>query len=166
MAWVHVSSWRSTYRGLLPDGYLDRLRESVYTERWARMLERLASNHGIYVAEEDGRVVGFAYGGPDRDRSRRHPGELYAIYLVEDSQRRGWGRMLVEEVAAHLLAHRMRGMVVWVLRDNRRARAFYEHMGGVLLRGRMLDFDGLSVPEVSYGWDDVTALAARAAAAG
>lgn len=164
MAAVHVSSWRTTYVGLLPDGYLSRLRESVYADRWRRMLEQLAPEHGIYVAEEDGRVVGFAYGGPDRDRSRRHPGELYAIYLVRDCQRHGWGRMLIEDVAAHLVAHGMTGMVVWVLRDNGPARGFYEHMGGELLRGRMLDFDGLSVPEVSYGWDDVTPLAARATA--
>lgn len=162
MAAVHVASWRTTYVDLLPAGYLARLRESVYTGRWRRMLEQLAPDHAIYVAEENGRVIGFAYGGPDRDRSRRHPGELYAIYLVEDGQRRGWGRALVEAVSAHLVAHGMYGMVVWVLRDNQPARGFYEHMGGVLLRQRTLDFDGLSVPEVAYGWDDVTPLGARA----
>jgi hypothetical protein len=47
-------------------------------------------------------------------------------------------------------------MLVWVLRDNLAARAFYERMGGVFLREHDLDFGaGFSVREVSYGWDDV-----------
>jgi RimJ/RimL family protein N-acetyltransferase len=47
-------------------------------------------------------------------------------------------------------------MLVWVLRDNVRARGFYERLGGVFLREHELDFGaGFTVIEVSYGWDDV-----------
>jgi hypothetical protein len=47
-------------------------------------------------------------------------------------------------------------MLVWVLRDNRAARGFYEHLGGVYVREHALDFGaGFEVMEVSYGWDDV-----------
>ena len=36
IARVHVASWRTTYRGLLPDEFLDSLDEGRYTERWLR----------------------------------------------------------------------------------------------------------------------------------
>jgi ribosomal protein S18 acetylase RimI-like enzyme len=158
IARVHVQSWRSTYPGLLPERYLSGLDAAQEGQRWARILSSLGTRQTVTVAEEDGEVVGFAFGGPDRDRGRDHRAELYAIYLLEGAQGRGWGRSLLRSVSIYLAAHGMPSMVVWVLRENRRARRFYERMGGVYGRERTLDFDGNSVPEVSYGWRDTRSL--------
>jgi len=59
-------------------------------------------------------------------------------------------------------------MVVWVLRDNARARRFYERLGGAYMRERPLDFSfGISVMEVSYLWANTLAgLLKRPAPAG
>ena len=101
-------------------------------------------------------MVGFAMGGAEREGDPRFQGELYAIYLLQEAQRRGHGRALAEAVADALVHRGLTSMLVWVLRDNLAARAFYERMGGVFLREHDLDFGaGFSVREVSYGWDDV-----------
>ena len=155
---VHVESWRTTYPGLLPDNYLASMDAADHATRWERLLGHRASRHVALVAEQDGEVVGFASAGPDRDGDRVYDGELYAIYLLERVQKQGVGRALVEAAADGLAQRGMRGMRVWVLRDNRPARGFYEHLGGQYLRERTLEFDQVVVPEVCYGWPDVRRL--------
>lgn len=159
IARIHVDSWRTTYPGMIPDSYLSGMRVDDYAERWRRTLLDPAQRSAIFVAQEAGREVGFASGGSDRDAEHGAVGELYAIYLLSSAQRRGHGRRLLLAVAEALAERGMRAMMVWVLRDNANARAFYERVGGVYVRERLLDFAaGFSVMEVSYRWDDVRAL--------
>ncbi|NTV37069.1 MAG: GNAT family N-acetyltransferase, partial [Anaerolineaceae bacterium] len=52
-------------------------------------------------------------------------------------------------------------LVVWVLEANS-SRAFYERLGGKLLGRKVIEggrANGLA--EVSYGWDDISILAAE-----
>ena|SRR5258708_6137842 len=165
IAHVHVASWHETYPGLLPDRYLAAMDVRDYEERWARTLQDPYHRSAVFVAQEQGDVVGFASCGRERDGDRRYDGELYAIYLLREAQGRGHGRALAEAGAAALAIRGMTSMVVWVLRHNAPARGFYERLGGVYLRERPLDLGlGLSVPEVSYLWADTAGL--RSAARG
>jgi ribosomal protein S18 acetylase RimI-like enzyme len=153
---VQVASWRSTYRGIVPDDYLDAMTVEDHAGRWGRLLARPGSLELTFVVEEEGRVVGFAMGGTEREGDRRYAGELYAIYLLPDARRRGHGRALAEAVSEALLERGLRSMLVWVLRDNLGARRFYERLGGVYVREHELDFGaGFTLPEVSYGWADL-----------
>ena len=153
---VHVASWRTTYRGIVPADYLASMTVEDHARRWSRLLARPGSLEMTFVVEEEGRVVGFAMGGSEREGDRRFPGELYAIYLLQEAQRRGHGRALVEAVAGALLEAGLRSMLVWVLRDNLDARRFYERLGGVYIREHELDFGaGFSLQEVSCGWADL-----------
>jgi ribosomal protein S18 acetylase RimI-like enzyme len=164
IASVHVASWRTTYRGLLPDAYLDAMDVDQYAARWHRMLLDPAGRSMVLVAEEEGIVVGFASGGPERDEDDRYEGELYAIYVLREFQGRGLGRALAEAVAAALADRGVTSMVVWVLRDNAAARGFYERLGGAYLRERELQLGsegGLQLSEVSYLWEDTRATLLR-----
>lgn len=161
---VQVASWQTTYRGIVPQDYLDSMTVEDHAERWAHLLARPGILELTFVVEERGRerdrerdrVVGFATGGPEREGDRRFLGELYAIYLLQENQGQGLGRALVESVSAALLRRGLSSMLVWVLRENWGARHFYERLGAVYLREHELDFGaGFSLPEVSYGWADL-----------
>lgn len=156
IARVQVSSWRTTYRGMVPDEFLVGMTVKDHAARWGRLLHEPAHLELTFVVEEAGTVVGFAMGGREREGDSRFAGELYAIYLLREAQGRGHGRSLVAAVAEGLVRRRMTSMLVWVLRDNLRARGFYERLGGVYLREHELDFGaGFSVMEVGYGWEDI-----------
>jgi ribosomal protein S18 acetylase RimI-like enzyme len=153
---VHVETWRSAYRGLLPDDYLAALDEAGYEQRWSRTL---ADGTGrVFVAEDRGRVVGFASGGAERAGEDGFTGELYAIYVLLEAQGHGHGRALVRAVARALREMKLSDMIVWVLRDNHPARHFYERLGGVYVRSQPITIGSALLQEVSYGWrslDDV-----------
>ncbi len=156
IARVHVESWRSTYRGLLPDDFLDSLTEGRYLERWLRSLGDDATR--VYVAEEDHQVVAFASGGRERAGEGGYAGELYAIYVLEKAQRHGHGIGLVRAVIGGLREMGLNDMIVWVLRENSPARKFYERLGGTYVRTQPITIGSVTLQEVSYGWrslDDV-----------
>src|SRR5258706_4359955 len=136
IARVHVLSWRSTYKELLPAEFLESLTETGYTDRWRRFISERSSR--VYVVQEgDDRaaVVGFASGGRERAGETGYTGELYAIYLIESSQRRGHGRELVRAVAGGLRELGLEDMIVWVLKDHQPAREFYQRLRRVHVPG-------------------------------
>ena len=109
----------------------------------------------VYVVQDgDARadVVGFASGGRERAGETGYAGELYAIYLLEASQRRGYGRELVRAVVGGLREMGLDDMIVWVLGANRPARDFYERLGGVYVRSQPITIGSATLEEVSYGW--------------
>ena len=153
---MHVASWRTTYVGLLAEEFLTSLSQLGYTERWERVIGDGATL--VVVAEEAGEVVGFASGGRERAGEIGYAGELYAIYLLEGAQRRGLGRELFRAIVDGLRGMELSDLIVWVLRDNHRARGFYERLGGVYVRSQPITIGPSTLEEVSYGWrrlDDV-----------
>jgi ribosomal protein S18 acetylase RimI-like enzyme len=150
IAHVHVASWRTTYRGLLPDEFLASLGEEHYTERWTRVIGDGSSR--VFVVDEDGDIVGFASCGRERAGEIGFAGELYAIYVLGSAQRLGHGRELVRAAAGALRAMRLEDMIVWVLRDNAAARHFYERLGGAYVRAQPITIGTATLEEVSYGW--------------
>lgn len=115
MAKVHVDTWRTTYTGIVPDEYLNNL---SYQER-ENMWRQAIPHGGVYVAEVDGKVVGFANGG--KERSGNYPdygSELYAIYILKEYQGQGIGEKLVLSVAKNLVDQGYTSMLVLVLEDN------------------------------------------------
>jgi ribosomal protein S18 acetylase RimI-like enzyme len=108
--------------------------------------------------EHEDELVGFASGGRERAGEPGYAGELYAIYILDDFQRRGHGRELVRAVVAGLREMGLEDMIIWVLRDNQPARRFYERLGGVHVRTQPITIGSAILEEVSYGWprlDDV-----------
>lgn len=150
IAAVHVASWRTTYRGMLPDDFLDGLERAGYDARWRRTIADGTSR--VYVAADGRDVVGFASGGRERAGENGYKGELYAIYVLEEAQGRGHGRRLVQAVVNGLRELGLGDMIVWVLRDNAGARRFYERLGGQYVRTQPITIGSTVLQEVSYGW--------------
>jgi GNAT superfamily N-acetyltransferase len=158
IARVHVDSWRSTYKGIVPDAHLAALSYERREQVWRDLLSNSNRASFVYVAEDEaGNVVGFACGGPEREGNPDYKGELYAIYLFARSQRRGLGRQLTQAVARRLLKAGISSMLVWVLADNP-GRAFYEALGGQYLFEKKITIGEKELVEVAYGWRDIGAL--------
>jgi GNAT superfamily N-acetyltransferase len=157
IAQVHVASWRTSYRHILPDTYLAHLSEAAYSTMWRGALCALNRDQFIYVAEDAERIVGFASGGKERNHDPQFTGELYAIYLLEAYQRQGVGRRLVKAIVDRLWQADMRAMLVWALAENP-ARQFYVNLGGKFVRTQQITIGGNDYDEQGYGWHDLAAL--------
>ena len=151
---AHTESWRSSYRGILPDTLLDRIdvgqrvtsRRQILRDRSVYQLVAYDLTHGD--------IVGFCDAGP----SRRHvpfAGELYAIYLVHHAKRYGLGTEMFERVTEWLAGNGMSSLIIWVLENNPHARRFYERLGGRSSMRLHTRVGGFPVVEVAYVWDRI-----------
>ena len=159
IARVHVDTWRTTYRGIVPDEHLANLSYERRAEGWYRILHQAQEdNNFTLVAEnESDKIVGFANGGKERTGDPVYTGELTGIYILKAHQRKGIGRSLVETVAERLGQLGLHSMLIWVLVDNP-ACQFYAALGGTQVREQTLQIAGKSLIEVAYGWTDITNL--------
>ncbi|HEX7737852.1 MAG TPA: GNAT family N-acetyltransferase [Ktedonobacteraceae bacterium] len=158
IARVHARTWQTTYRGIIPDAYLDAIQVEEWQQRWLPDVTQPAPNTSGYVAEneENGEIVGFVRGGPTRYPDLPYRGELYAIYILKEYQQHGLGRRLVRELARDLQAAGLSEMLLWVLEGNHASRRFYEALGGQYVKTNDFEIGGVSVNECAYAWTDLT----------
>jgi L-amino acid N-acyltransferase YncA len=60
----------------------------------ARRIERYSRSHAWLVAEDEGTIVGFAYGCPHRERAAYRWAADVSVYVDREQHRRGIGRSL------------------------------------------------------------------------
>lgn len=165
VAAVRIAGWRWAYAGLMPRAYLDAMSvEQDAARRRARFTEAEAEAEADpagtadavvnLVAERDGAVVGWGCCGPCRDEDADAPagaGELYALYVRPEHVSTGVGRALLAALLERAAAGGFDPLVLWVLKENARARRFYEK-AGFRPDGAEEPFDvgGVGVPEVRY----------------
>jgi ribosomal protein S18 acetylase RimI-like enzyme len=150
VARVHIDSWRSAYRGLVPDAYLDGLNYERRAERLRDLLSAGASE--TYLAAADGQILGFldCGGCRDTDVDLKATGEIWGIYLAPEHWRKGIGTLLCRHGEQVLAGRGYATVALWVFEGNARARRFYEAMGFIVDgASKSLDF-GVPLKVVRY----------------
>jgi ribosomal protein S18 acetylase RimI-like enzyme len=131
IAEVHVDGWRWGYRELVPEGVLDGLSVDEFAQQWTQRFARLSENSFVLVAERRARVVGFALAGrpgPGQDLPAG-TAQLHYLYVKKHVAGTGIGRALMNAVIGRVQCGGYTRLSVWVLKDNGRARRFYEAAG-------------------------------------
>jgi GNAT superfamily N-acetyltransferase len=126
IARVHTAAWQAAYLGILDDAYLATLDWHERAARWLHLLGRTDGSI-VLAAESDGRIVGFATGGPSRDADDSAAYEVYAIYVDPAGWRRGIGSALMTAILA--ISPEDAPVSLWVLEANAPALAFYARHG-------------------------------------
>jgi GNAT superfamily N-acetyltransferase len=155
---VHIATWRSAYKGIVPQAYLDEMDTPENLARRHDNWQYVAQNPNVdfFVAEDATGVIGFASGGKCRNQQPEfaaYDGELFALYLLPQHHGQGIGRKLVNAVAQTLRDANYQKMLIWVLKDNLPSRAFYERIGGQYVTELSFDMAGTTLLEVGYGYD-------------
>lgn len=151
LAEAHIRSMRATYRGLVPQSTLDSLSVDENEERKRQQLA--TGGNPPFVAEAEGRVIGFAVIGDDAEEDEDGPtGQLYAIYLDPAWWRQGAGRLLWEKVIEEARSAGWTRLTVKVAAANARACRFYEAMGCSVIPGSIStrEYLGTTIETVIY----------------
>ncbi|MBC8367204.1 GNAT family N-acetyltransferase [bacterium] len=145
IAKIHVDSWRTAYRGLLPaetlEGFSVQQRYQVWKDHFFK------GRRGL-VLEIEGRVVGFAEYGPS---SHSDCGEIYSLYLDPQRWQKGGGTLLYLATLDTLREKGFRELEVLVLEGNEPACCFYKKHG-LKTDGRVINIDmlGFKLPHLIY----------------
>ncbi len=125
VARVHVRTWQTAYRTLLPDAYLDQLRPEDRAHHYDFATTDPQKPQTI-VAVEGGVILGFATTAPARDADLPGYGELCALYVDPAYWGRGIGLSLISAARHRLSMPGYRRAALWVLEHNARAERFYQ----------------------------------------
>ena len=117
---VHWQTWREAYDDLLPAEF----QETITLERCRFFSQKYTEN--TLIAIDGMKVVGFISYGNFRDETIQ-AGEIMALYILKDYYGKGIAQKLVK-AALNALDH-FSEIFLWVLKDNKRAIAFYQKMG-------------------------------------
>jgi len=164
IAALHVEAWRESYAELIPAKALALFDVEEQARRWREILGAApASDLVLLLRFGDEPPCGFASCGRQRGprlEALGYAGEVQALYILQNGQRRGGGRALMRVMARHFLAQGWDAASVWLFRDNLPARRFYEAMGAVPTgEAGVWETLGQVLPDVAYGWRDLSGLA-------
>jgi ribosomal protein S18 acetylase RimI-like enzyme len=142
---IYENSWKYTYRGMIPQEYLD----SIPSGRWAERIQKNGMKN--LVMTENGKIIATA--GFCRSRWEKYTdyGEIVSIYFLPEYIGKGCGRCLLEACMRELSMLGFNHVLLWVLDENRRARRFYEK-NGFIPTDEYLDniIGGKTIREIMY----------------
>jgi GNAT superfamily N-acetyltransferase len=156
IAAVQREGWFAAYEGIISREIIDRVtapddgarvRQTYRTRPWQKLIvaeageQDAAGSPGSRVPAAPG-IAGYASYGPEVNVLTEpwpHPltdagrdgqiAELYAMYVRPAWWSTGTGRALMDRVLARTSRAGYQSIVLWVLRDNTRARRFYQRAG-------------------------------------
>ncbi len=95
----------------------------------AEMARRIAAAHAWLVAEDDGEVAGFAYGGSHRARAAYRWATEVSVYVHAQHRRRGIGRALYGELLTLLARRGLQVALAGITLPNPGSIALHEALG-------------------------------------
>lgn len=117
---VHWQTWREAYDDLLPADF----QETMTLEKCRFFSQKYPEN--TLIAMDGKKVVGFISYGNYRDETIQ-AGEIIALYVLKDYYGKGVSKLLMH--AAFVALDQFSEIYLWVLKENKRAIAFYQKIG-------------------------------------
>ena len=155
IAQLHAESWRSAYRGMLSDEYLENRAHAERAALWqARFSEKTGNPFFVILAELGEALAGFACAFPNEDPV--FGSYVDNLHVIPQLTKKGIGRCLLAEVGRRLIADQTPGGVyLWVIEANTNARQFYARVGAAEVGFEEFAMpDGSQVREVRCYWPD------------
>ena len=153
VAEIHVLSWQSAYKSILPAEYLASLSVERREEWWKKCI--VAGTPELLVAKSDGAVRGWLNFGACRDEdSTPSIAEVWALYVSPESWSTGTGRTLWLRARELMLEQDFKSCRLWVFPQNSRAIKFYQTAGFIRDSSPPKSFElaGRQLQEVRYAY--------------
>jgi L-amino acid N-acyltransferase YncA len=123
----------AVYAPFVADSVISFEYEAPSEEELSRRIARLSETHAFLVAEDDGSVVGFAYGSAHRERAAYRWATEVSVYVAASHHRRGLGRALYRALFERLAARGFRIALAGIALPNEASVALHEALGFELL---------------------------------
>lgn len=145
IARIYTLSWKAAYRGIIPQKFLDSLDE-------VRWISGISEGHQNMMVMMDGkRYAGVSSFRDARDEMMAGWGEVVSIYLLPEYYGKGFGGALLDASVDALRAIGFEKVYLWVLKENIRARSFYQKQGFALSgEEKTIELAGADLEEVMY----------------
>ena len=146
---IQIRAWRTAYKGIIDDNYL----ANMNTEEKIKMREKDYNENKFIVAEINNEIVGFCRYTDNIEKTPETPKadcELRALYVKPELKHNGIGKKMFQYAVNEFKNIGKTKMVLWCLKDNVLARKFYEKMGGIIIKERLIHIGNRDYEEVAF----------------
>jgi ribosomal protein S18 acetylase RimI-like enzyme len=127
IAMLHAESWRTAYRGIYGDEFLDQHVVDDRLREWRERFAEPSPQRHVIVIEDGDQLVGFICVFGDDDP--KWGSIIDNLHVAPQLKRGGLGTVLMHEGARWLCERYPKSAVyLWVLAENAPARSFYEKL--------------------------------------
>ncbi len=135
---INIQSCKELYKGILSDDFLNSMDIVAFAEK---LRKNYANGFLDYVVEDDNQIVGYFNLRPTSPKNHveGYNTELYAIYMLPNQKRKGYGSICFEYIKQLLKTRGENQFVVWCLAKNTIANNFYQKLGGKLVQQKTED---------------------------
>lgn len=149
IAKIHIETWKNAYTGLVSDRLLDSLDIEERIEKWKEILSENNTVSKVFVAENEGIVLGFISVGESREK--KEEGEIWSIYVDHNQYRKGIGAQLLKAGEQELLKDGYENATLWVLKGNKQGEKFYKKNSWVSTEEEKIENrDGSDLVEIKF----------------
>lgn len=141
---LHAASWKTAYRGIMSDHFLDHVVDVERRAHWRKKVEQLAAGDGeVFLARVHDEPVGFlCIQGAELDELNVHGAYVNNLHVLPYIKGQGIGTALLEHGAAWARARGFTQMYLFVFEDNLQARHFYRANGWHAVERLMSELPG------------------------
>lgn len=131
LAFIQTESWKSAFKGILSEEDLDKYTDiNRVINIYNKLLNENIGNGLVLTIDEKPHCI--AYWDKTREEKMEGYSELICIHSLCDSWGKGYGTIMMNQVLNDIKAAGFSKVMLWVFKENYRARKFYEKHGFVL----------------------------------
>lgn len=146
LAFIQTESWKSAFKNILSEADLDRYTNINNAKNlYKRLLNENIGNGFILSIDEKPHCI--AYWDKSRESEMNDYSEIICIHSLSDNWGKGYGSKMMNYILNDIKNAGFTKVMLWVFKDNYRARKFYENHGFILTQ-KSKDF--INTTEVMY----------------
>lgn len=131
LAYIQTESWKSAFNRILSKEDLDKYTDmNKATKLYNMLLNRNSGNGFILTVDENPHCI--AYWDTTRDTEMKGYSEIICIHSLCDNWGKGYGTAMMNYILKDIKNKGFSKVMLWVFKENTRARKFYENHGFVL----------------------------------
>ena len=121
---VYQISWKTAYKDMVPDEYLNNVPEDHWTESFKTWIKSKELKVTVILDEE--KIIGGIVYGKAREEKLSNCGEIISLYVLPQYFGKGAGKLLMDCAINNLRFDGYSKAYIWVLDKNIRAQKFYK----------------------------------------
>ena len=131
LAYIQTESWKSAFNRILSKEDLDKYTDvNRAMELYNMLLSENIGNGFILTIDEKPHCI--AYWDKTRDDEMEGYSEIICIHSLCDNWGKGYGTVMMNYILRDIKNAGFSKVMLWVFKENNRARKFYENQGFVL----------------------------------
>lgn len=128
IARLMAASWRAAFSNIITPEEMERYTDEQRRQGQLRAILQ-GGEHDLYVALYGDIPCGEAICAETRDEDSQGSAEVISIYADPEYWGKGVGRAVMRAALAGFAAQGYSDVLLWVFKENERARTFYERCG-------------------------------------